>query len=488
MYPLYAFFRTSCSKLLFQIVLSVSISLAFTVAATAGEYYVSPSGSAAWSECVISDVTCSAVTGMNNAIAGDTVYFRGGTYPLTGDSSNSTYTGTSTYQGRLQPANSGVSGIPITFRAYPGETPVLDVDWYEAARLGRALGTNGRDYIIFDGFTVISEGGKRPGSIVISDHDGEGSSVFCTVRNCNISGGSLGPNIDNAYWGDNVEGIRIERANNIIIENNYIHSFREHSENGHNTSGTKSYSTSYVTYINNEFYNNTNGLYIKGNANLDILVENNYFHDNYIALTYATKSGNSNDLTIFNNVFYKMQLAAISDDPDTAYVANNLSIYNNSFINANLGSVPTVIVTYADLGDKAIVYNNIFYNENSVVTLSSRAGVLFKEYNHNAYYPSIKIEVSRYLKARYYTSLSAWQSSNELEDGSRPGTASLSSDPLFVNISGQLNQLSDFALSENSPYKGAGRDGADIGADTALVGRKLTNPKDFSGKTSPPPP
>ncbi len=466
-----------------QFLLFVSITSVFAV-----DYYVSPKGTAAWAQCISPDVTCSAVTGMNNAKAGDTVYFRGGTYNLTGDPSNSTYTGVSTYQGRLQPVNSGTNTAPIVFVAYPGEIPVLDVDWYPTARLGRALGTNGRDFIIFDGFKIISEGGQRPGGIVISDKDGAGISEYCIVRNCNISGGTFGPNVDGVYWGDNVEGVRIEKAKHITIMNNTIHNFVEHVSNGHNTSATKSYSTAYITYANNEIYNNSNGIYIKGFGNANVTVESNYFHDNYIALTYATKSGNDPDLTVFNNVFHDMQLAAIGDDPDTAYVANNIHIYNNTFVNANAGSVPTVISTYSDAAAGAVAYNNIFFNENVVTTLSTRKGVLFKECDHNIYYPSMKIEVSRYLNARYYLELSGWQLSNELEGGGRPGVGSIMANPDFINNSGKLNQLSDFILSSNSPGKGTGRAGADMGANIFLVGvnpaptlpGKPASPSDFS--------
>ena len=70
------------------------------------------------------------------AVAGDTVYLRGGTY---GEA--------------LTPARSGTASQPITFAAYPGETPTL------SGLSGVALSFTGRSYIVVDGLTVTNVGG-----------------------------------------------------------------------------------------------------------------------------------------------------------------------------------------------------------------------------------------------------------------------------------------------------------------------------------------
>jgi hypothetical protein len=79
----------------------------------AGTYWVSPTGAAAWgsaqSVTPLSGTACASVdTAEANAVAGDVVYLRGGTYDT-----------------ELAPANSGATNNPITFAAHTGETPVF---------------------------------------------------------------------------------------------------------------------------------------------------------------------------------------------------------------------------------------------------------------------------------------------------------------------------------------------------------------------------
>jgi parallel beta-helix repeat protein len=66
---------------------------------------------------------------------GDTVYVRGGTYAEP-----------------LAPARSGRAGAPITFTAYPGEQPVLNM-----AR-GPGVDLSNRSHVVVDGFTVEANG------------------------------------------------------------------------------------------------------------------------------------------------------------------------------------------------------------------------------------------------------------------------------------------------------------------------------------------
>src|SRR3989339_359977 len=91
----------------------------------AAVYYVSPTSvSTDWVAAQNISAPCSAATAMLNAVAGDTVYFRGGTYQL----GPSAVPGQADigYHATLEPANSGTSDNPITFQAYPGEEAVLN--------------------------------------------------------------------------------------------------------------------------------------------------------------------------------------------------------------------------------------------------------------------------------------------------------------------------------------------------------------------------
>lgn len=85
----------------------------------AATYWVAHNGAAAWSNCksdspLSGASACALATANANAVAGDTVYLRGGTYIIKG------------YESGIAPVNSGTSpGSMITFSAYGGETPLI---------------------------------------------------------------------------------------------------------------------------------------------------------------------------------------------------------------------------------------------------------------------------------------------------------------------------------------------------------------------------
>ena len=108
-------------KLIFVVALSV-----LPLNANSATYYVSPTGTATWGAACQSVVNgtsaCSLDDAGSNAVAGDIVYLRGGTYTLDFvDASGAKYFVTA-----FVPSNSGTSGSPITFAAYDGETPVFN--------------------------------------------------------------------------------------------------------------------------------------------------------------------------------------------------------------------------------------------------------------------------------------------------------------------------------------------------------------------------
>lgn len=106
------------SKLLksifFQAFLIVSLG------ASAKTYYVAPSGGSDYNPGTISQPWATWQKAFKTAIAGDTVYFRGGVWYLTSHSDRPT----------INPdagiGNSGIVGSLIHFLNYPGETPILD--------------------------------------------------------------------------------------------------------------------------------------------------------------------------------------------------------------------------------------------------------------------------------------------------------------------------------------------------------------------------
>jgi hypothetical protein len=98
-------------------------AFAAPLSAKAATYYVAPAGSdtAAGTEAAPFATWGRAQTA---AAAGDTVYFRGGTYAYA-DATSTCTSGTATVNSVVL-SKSGMSGNPINYWAYPGESPVFD--------------------------------------------------------------------------------------------------------------------------------------------------------------------------------------------------------------------------------------------------------------------------------------------------------------------------------------------------------------------------
>ncbi len=94
------------------------------VSARAATYYVSPTGSDTAAGNMAAPFA-SWARAQTAAAAGDTVYFRGGTYKYT-DATSTCNGSTSASIAAVALSKSGTSGNPISYVAYPGENPVFD--------------------------------------------------------------------------------------------------------------------------------------------------------------------------------------------------------------------------------------------------------------------------------------------------------------------------------------------------------------------------
>lgn len=142
------------------LLLIVITMLSFTSAAFAGNYWVSPSGTASWSACkstspLSGTSACLLSTANTNALAGDTINIRAGTY-------NTSY---------IKPSNSGTSGSKITWQAYNGETVIITDGAY-------GIYLNGKDYHIINGVTITN----TTSLLVLIDN----GSDYNEIKNCDI--------------------------------------------------------------------------------------------------------------------------------------------------------------------------------------------------------------------------------------------------------------------------------------------------------------
>ena len=506
--------------------------------AQAAIYYVSPSGSATWSQCTNINTPCNVTTGMSNAVAGDTVYFRGGTYLVASGS-------------RYSPKNSGISGSPITFKAYPGEIPIIQgtvtpkVTGYAGAgtnntilvdptkdfiALGIALwdvlrtqdtadggaavlsvtnsttvalssdavGTNqhntmthfaegdyyeiggdnagtfqteAREYIIFDGFTfkaMNSVDGASESPIVGLKYDGTPWRKGNQVKNCIF----IGPSVKKIVHGDNRELLRIEHQSETLIQGNTFSNLwnaRIGSYGfGMNTGAIKTYRSDHLTVENNEFFNLS--LPIFGKSGIDYQTyRNNYIHDSGGGILVSTNVGAQTNGEISNNVINNPRGNAIAVAGTDANI-DNWTVFSNTLRGGAMGIAPGHNFTYGSLR----VYNNIVQSINPAVNnvgyrnpdFPTSHPIILDECDYNNYGSYMRL----YWKNTLHTTIAAWQAEPAITGGGFPDLHGLAVDPKFLNASGNFSQLADFALAGDSPCKGTGKDGTDMGANIDLVG------------------
>jgi hypothetical protein len=112
-----------------RIILYVIFLIVFASPLFAGTYYVDSNGGSTWANCEHNAAPSGAKSGSNacsvktanaNAVAGDTIYIRGGSYTI-----DDTFAGANP---GINPANSGTAGNPITYIIYGDETALFTGD------------------------------------------------------------------------------------------------------------------------------------------------------------------------------------------------------------------------------------------------------------------------------------------------------------------------------------------------------------------------
>lgn len=421
-------------------------------------HYASPTGSASWANSTNISTPCSAATAFANAVAGDTVLFRDGTYNVGADGGDG-------YVGALNPANSGTQANPIVFKAYTGELPIL-YGTTSHPQLCRVIGM-GDDpsisWITIDGFKITS----NKGASVILGSSSTPSGQGYVLQNCEIANTYYPP----SSYDDNFDLVRIGNAStNVTIKNNKIHGGRRDDWGGSqdNFSGIKLYTGYTVEISNNEIYDCMSGISHK-RFSQNILIFNNYAYTckAFIHLWINTPYTGNSSYTIYNNVANLTTTGGstvISTDSDTGpNQLVNTSVYNNTFRNTVQGGIGLFQTV------DAVVYNNIVSRSTGSMFQTVRASTI-QEADYNQWGTgTFSIRLNIYDSEVAYNSLAAWQASGY-------GTGDLASDPLFTNGSGNFSLLSDFALQAGSPCKGTGKAGADMGANVALVGPSAGTP------------
>ncbi|HUK56128.1 MAG TPA: right-handed parallel beta-helix repeat-containing protein [Nitrospiria bacterium] len=434
----------------------------------AGTYWVSNTGAAAWANCtgtapLNGTAACSVSTAMSNAVAGDVVNFRGGTYTVpyfsgTGDLNSGAY----------YPHNAGTSGSPITFQAYTGETPVFNGTTTNGGVQYSVdlttVFTISQSYITFDGFHVQSDGGTTGAQILLKGTGTSSRITNVTIQNCEINGGT-----HTISSTDNRDLLRMDNVSYVLIHGCKIHNLPDTNPNG---DATKSYNGDHVTIENNEYYNNGgNAIFIKENGD-NWTVRYNWIHDNG---GNGFQGENTNGTNVTNTTIHDNVIAnnggGIAFNCSVGAQCGPSTIYNNTIYGPNVSASSQACISFTE-ATGIVIYNNICigFTGKTMGFGYSTEGIIETDYN-NFGTGSFKVETHTYQSNdTTYTSLTAWKTSTELNAGGHPDTHSITSNPLFLNLSGNLTLLGDFALSLISPSLGTGQGGANMGADVTNVG------------------
>jgi Right handed beta helix region len=188
-------------KALMKQLLTAPMLLVCALSSFAAQYYMAPNGSdnnpgtitAPWQSVSASSAKLRP---------GDTLYARGGTY-----------TGQASVSWR---SPSGAASAPITWKAYPGETPVFDGQNTQA----NFMSIVGTDWLVLDGITIRNYRGCCAAIWIGYSGSGTDYAENNVIRNMTIT--DIG-NVNDQHHGSQTHGIYVSYGNrNLTLNGNTI--------------------------------------------------------------------------------------------------------------------------------------------------------------------------------------------------------------------------------------------------------------------------
>lgn len=441
-----------------------------------GTFYVSPSGNDSNPGTITQPWRTLSFAGLE-AIAGDTILARGGSY-----------------DSRLLILNSGNSNDgPITFKNYGGETPVID-----GSLITPSFGTifafiEGQDIsnIVVEGFEIRD--------LLINDDTTDLIGIYFSGRGSNISilNNSI-HDFGNEHANGNghgilVNGTHILAKTNILIEGNELYNLklgwsetltlngnvngfaiRDNSIHDNNNIGID-IAGHYDVCLNctaendrarnglitqNSIYNISStgnpsystlaavGLYVDGGKN--ILIERNTIYQNDFGVEFASEiagTSHADDVTFRNNLIHNNRLAgiALGGYSSTRRGCRNCTIVQNTFFNNNTSNNFFGEVYLQHNNDSVAMKNNIFFTSTQGILIQSNyASQINLDFDYNLFF-SPNSTTDFIWEGSTYGNLSAFQAASNLE------VNGLHTNPLFVDAS-----LADFNLQSTSPGVNSG--------------------------------
>lgn len=362
------------------------------------------------------------------AMPGDTVIVRPGTYT---DSS-------STWEEGFNPARSGTATNPITIKS---EVPLAAV---VTARNDNvvALGIFSRQYIVVDGF-------KAQGMLKMHN------SQFITIKNCEVVRGGIENGDVSLHW-----GLIVHSSSDSTVANNLVHNMQPGLGNGlHNSAAIMVGFGSHRNIVeNNEADAGLGAVFSAfgqkgGNLTFNTWRRNIARNARAGFLGMGSTNGDrySTDNTYYQNIVIDSDEAFRLD-----HNAQRWTVYNNTVYNVTAFMHDIRGGTLATTNTGFRVWNNLVYQAETAYDIDGGDDPTFDQFltesDYNLFYNVTRMGMWNWGSGSI-GSLSSWKGATVFDDNS------LNSNPLFVNAAG-----GSFKLQSNSPAKGRGRGGVDIGA------------------------
>ncbi len=362
---------------------------------------------------------------------GDTVYVKSGIYNEI-----------------VNPITNGTPGNPITFAAYPGQSPIIDATGLTTYPCG-IFGIYQLSYINLDGFEMRNSADwagiyiysgtcsnislknltihdcASSGILIVSDWDSNPSNKInniiidgCEIYNTNIGGGQ--------------EGISLMAVNNFEIKNCSVHDIQGHQNYSNDKEGIdcKVGCTNGAIH-NNEVYHAEVGLYLDANsiAETNISLYNNKIHDCYSNGIALGSEGTHQPLTginVYNNLIYDNR--------------RGFSVFNYAF-NKTFNLINNSLY-HNGIDSEIALFDSSQYQQNCTI----RNNIIVGQYNSTYLLQYAGAPTGVTINNNLFFNLAGYQTENIY------GTNYiLNKDPLFVNAANL-----DFHLQSNSPAINAG--------------------------------
>ncbi len=349
-----SFNRHSIYKNAQAIGLALLSVLIVSTASWAKNYYVDAAKGNDSSPGTLSSPWKTVQKGANVAVAGDTVYVRKGTY-----------------KEKVTVKNSGSSGKPIVFMAYPGETPILDGTGISLSGYKGLFTAENKNYITLDGFHV-----RNSAEVLVRMAYGTGF----VLRNCRI----------HTNRASNTDGVFFKHVTNSFIENNDVSNTKWDAINVISSSNVKiryNYVHDNVYHAGINIFPATNEAQVTYSGN-DVM----YNVVTRIVAGAAIYTRYQTNNTIAYNLIYDNTSNAIKFDEDRCYAKrpagskcnyvyrSNTKVHNNTLVYNGKHGIMNVNATHTDIKNNIIAFNG-----SSPISVNSKANT-GHSIDYNMYY------------------------------------------------------------------------------------------------------